>query len=216
MTMNAFPLAATVILLLITLVATEETMTIEGRLQYPDKTPFNITTRITLNHDEYTTYSRRDGQFSIYNVVPGIHVLDIHSPTHHFSQVKCQFKPDAEEGKPVFSCLEYVYPGAQKQVLGDKLDLTAWATYEYFEERRGFSIFSIFKNPMILMMLFTVGLMYFMPKMMEGLEPEERERMQKQMEMQQNPTKMIGELFGGMGGGEPEPETKSKQRKSKK
>lgn len=56
-------------------------------------------------------------------------------------------------------------------------------------------------------MVFTVGLMYYMPKMMEGLEPEERERMQKQMAMQQNPSAMLGELFGGLGGGEePQPQ----------
>lgn len=62
-------------------------------------------------------------------------------------------------------------------------------------------------------MVFTVGLMYYMPKMMEGLEPEERERMQKQMEMQQNPTKMLGELFSGMGGAEPAEESPSKSKK---
>jgi len=54
-----------------------------------------------------------------------------------------------------------------------------------------------------------------MPKMMEGLEPEERERMKKQMEMQQNPTQMLSELFGGFGG-EPEPEPKPSKKKIKK
>ena len=64
-------------------------------------------------------------------------------------------------------------------------------------------------------MVFTVGLMYFMPKMMEGLEPEERERMQRQMEMQQNPSAMIGELFSGFTGPDPD-EPKSGKKKIKK
>ena len=54
---------------------------IEGLLEFPagvTKT-FNITTKITLNHGEYTTYSRRDGSFVIYDVGPGIHQLDIDS-----------------------------------------------------------------------------------------------------------------------------------------
>lgn len=191
-------------------------MTIEGRLQFPDDTPYNTTTRITVNHGEYTTYSRRDGNFTIHDIVPGIYLLDVHSPTHHFSQVKCLFKPDAvKEGKPAFNCLEYLYPGAPKQAVADILVINALATYEFFEVRKGFSILSMMKNPMVLMMLFTVGIMYAMPKLMEGLEPEERERMQKQMEMQQNPTKMLGELFGGLTG-DSEQETKSKQRKIKK
>jgi hypothetical protein len=187
-------------------------MTIEGHLQYPDETPFNVTTRITMNHGEYTTYSRTDGNFTFHHVKPGVHIIDVHSPTHHFSQVKCRFKPDAIDDEPIFSCLEYPYPGATKIPVKKHLVLTALATYEYFEMKKGFSVFGILKNPMLLMMLFSVGLMYFMPKMMEGLEPEERERVRKQMQMQQNPTQMLSELFSG--GTSIEPETK--QRKAKK
>jgi hypothetical protein len=192
-------------------ISAESTMTIEGHLQYPDETPFNVTTRISMNHGEYTTYSRTDGNFTIHNVKPGVHIIDVHSPTHHFSQVKCRFKPDAID-EPIFGCLEYPYPGATKIPVKKHLVLTALATYEYFEMKRGFSVFGILKNPMMLMMLFSVGLMYFMPKMMEGLEPEERERVRKQMQMQQNPTQMISELFSGSASSEPEP----KQRKAKK
>lgn len=190
------------------------TISIEGRLQFPDTTPFNTTTRISVNHGVYTTYSRPDGNFTIHSLPPGIYLIDIHSPTHHFSQIKCQFKPEAvDEGKLPLNCLEYVYPGAPKQVVEHMLVLNALATYEYFEVKRGFSIMSILKNPMLLMMAVGVGLMYLMPKMMENMEPEERERMQKQMEMQQNPTKMLGELFGGFSG---EAEAKASPKKIKK
>ena len=58
--------------------------------------------------------------------------------------------------------------------------------------------------------------MYYMPKMMEGLDPEERARMQKQMEMQQNPTKMLGELFSGITGGEEPASSPSNKKKIKK
>jgi len=64
--------------------------------------------------------------------------------------------------------------------------------------------------------VFTVGLMYYMPKMMEGLEPEERERMKKQMEMQQNPTAMLGELFSGFSGEPEASDSKSGKKKIKK
>jgi ER membrane protein complex subunit 7 len=196
--------------------AFEETMDMEGRLQFPDKSPFNVTTKVSINHGEYITYSRReDGNFTVRGITPGVYVIDVHSPTHHFGQVKCQFKPDAdrENAQSVFSCIEYIYPGAPKQVVEKPLVVTAYATYDYFEVKKGFSAMSILKNPMMIMMVLTVVIMYYMPKMMEGLEPEERERMQKQMEMQQNPTKMLGELFGGLGGGDPEPERRSKAKK---
>jgi hypothetical protein len=54
-----------------------------------------------------------------------------------------------------------------------------------------------------------------MPKMMEGLEPEDKERMKAQMEMQKDPTKMFGQLWGDMTGAGEE-ESKSKPRKIKK
>ena len=87
-------------------------------------------------------------------------------------------------------CIEYVYPGAPKQAIPHPLELTAHASYEYYEPRQGFSILSILKNPMLLMMIVSVGMMVLMPKMMEGLDPEQKEQMQKQMAMQQDPSKV--------------------------
>lgn len=51
-----------------------------------------------------------------------------------------------------------------------------------------------------------------MPKMMEGLDPEEREQMKKQMEMQQDPSKMLGSLFG-LGDEDNESPRKTKKNK---
>ena len=110
-----------------------------------------------------------------------------------FSQVKIQLLEDSMD-KP--NCIEYAYPGANKQPIAHPLVLTAHATYEYFEQRPAFSVFSLLRNPMLLMMLFSVGMMYLMPKMMENLEPEEKEKMRAQMELQKDPAKMLSQLFG--------------------
>lgn len=166
--------------------------TIEGRLQFPDTSAFNITRRIVLNHGEISTYSRSDGTFALYNVPLGIHVLDVQCPVYHFAQIKIQLLEDEPP-----KCLEYLFPGAKKQFAKYPLVLTSIAKYEYFEPRRGFSIFSILKNPMFLMMGVSAILMLWMPKMMEGLDPEEREQMKRQMEMQKDPTKLLSQLWGG-------------------
>jgi hypothetical protein len=168
------------------------TATIKGTLLLPDDTPVNMT-RLSLNAGEQLTYSRLDGTFAFYNVPPGVHLVDVHSHTLMFSQVKIQLLEDSTD---IPKCIEYAYPGANKQPIAHPLVLTAHATYEYFEQRAGFSIFSLLRNPMLLMMLFTVGMMYLMPKMMENLEPEEKEKMRAQMEMQKDPTKMLSHLFG--------------------
>ncbi len=181
--------------------------TLEGKLQFTDGLAFNLTSRIVLNHGEISTYSRADGSFVLYNVPPGIHQLDVFSSVYHFPQLKIQLLED-ESADP--KCLEYLYPGAKKQIAKYPLVLTAMAKYEYFEPRRGFSIFSLLKNPMFLMMGVSVILMFWMPKMMESLDPEEREQMKKQMELQKDPSKMLGQLFSGMTGTE---EIQSKKKK---
>ena len=165
-------------------------------------------TRISLDAGEQMTYSRLDGTFAFYDVPPGVHLVDVHSHTYMFSQVKIQLLEDSMDAP---KCIEYAFPGASKQAIPHPLVLTAHATYEYFEPRPRFSILSLLKNPMLLMMIFSAGLMYMMPKMMEGLEPEEQERMRKQMEMQKDPQKLMASLFG-MGEEEPPPKT----RRSKK
>lgn len=87
-------------------------------------------------------------------------------------------------------CIEYIYPGAPKQAVSYPLELIAHASYQYYEARQRFSIFAIFKNPMLLMMLVMGGMMFMMPKMMENLDPEQKEQMQRQLEMQQDPSKV--------------------------
>jgi hypothetical protein len=192
---------------------TTTTTIIEGRLVAADTLPYNTTTRITLNNDEYTTYSRVDGSFSIYNVKPGVHQLDIHSTTHHFGQIKIQLLPESMD-QP--KCLEYAYPGAPKAMIPYPLVLTAHATYQYFEKRAGLSIFGLLKNPMVLMMIVSAGLMFLMPRMMEGLDPEEKAKMRKQMETQQDPTKMLSQMWGDLAGTKEEAQPKQKQRRVKK
>mmetsp|Transcript_9654 Transcript_9654/g.16965 ORF Transcript_9654/g.16965 Transcript_9654/m.16965 type:complete len:220 (-) Transcript_9654:939-1598(-) len=187
---------------------------LEGRLQFPDKTPFNITTKITLNNGEYNTYSRKDGSFVIYNVPPGIHQLDIDSKVYHFGQIKIQL---LEESMDSPKCLEYAYPGAAKKVVKYPLVLSPKGTYQYFEVKKGFSILSLLKNPMVLMMLFSVGMMVWMPKMMEGLEPEEKARMKKQMEAQKDPTQMLSQMWGEItGGGEEQAGTTRRERRERR
>ena len=187
---------------------------LEGRLEFPNSEPFNITTRITLNNGEYTTYSRTDGSFVIYNVGPGIHRLDIDSKTYHFGQVKIQLKEDSMESP---KCIEYAFPGAPKRALKYPLVLNPKGTFQYFETKKGFSIFALLRNPMVIMMLFSVGLMVMMPKMMEGLDPEEKAKMKEQMKNQQDPSQMLSQMWGEITGGAEEeaPKTKKERRRVK-
>ena len=182
------------------------TTTINGQLRLPDEKQQLNSTKIVLNSGEFISYSRSDGTFSFYGVPSGIHVLDVHSHAYHFGQIKIQL---LEEQLDDPKCIEYAYPGAPKVAIPHPLIMTAHARYEYFEPSGGFNPMMLLKNPMFLMMIVGVGMMTLMPMMMENLEPEERERMQKQMEMQKDPTKMLSSLFGIE---EPQAEVTKKRR----
>ncbi|EON61675.1 hypothetical protein W97_00891 [Coniosporium apollinis CBS 100218] len=61
-------------------------------------------------------------------------------------------------------------------------EVRAVAGKEYYQERSGFSVLSFLKSPMILMALFSLGLIVGMPYLMENMDPETRaefEEMQK-------------------------------------
>jgi len=195
-------------LLLVALFAPTGATTIVGQLQFPDKSSFNETVRIVLNHGELWTYSRQDGSFALETVPPGIHVLDVYSSVYHFSQYKIQLSQDDMDNP---KCLEYAYPGAIKQPVSHPLVITAVATYDYFEKRPGFTLLALLRNPMLLMMAFAAGLMFLMPKLMEGMDDEEKEQMKRQMELQKDPSKMLGQLFGTT----PAPAPTSKKNKTK-
>ena len=60
---------------------------------------------------------------------------------------------------------------------------------------------SIIKNPMLLMMLVSVGGMMFLPQIMNNLDPEQQELMAKQMAMQKDPSAALSEMFKGLTGG---------------
>mmetsp|Transcript_24798 Transcript_24798/g.59819 ORF Transcript_24798/g.59819 Transcript_24798/m.59819 type:complete len:255 (-) Transcript_24798:410-1174(-) len=182
---------------------TMTTASISGRLRHPDPDTTINSTRITLNDGStHSTYTQVDGSFVFHRVPPGVHLLDVQSREHHFSQVKIQLLDDSMDSP---KCIEYAYPGAPKQAIPHPLELVAHASYEYYEPRQGFSLASIFKNPMMLMMLVSVGGMVLMPKMMEGLDPDQKEQMQKQMAMQQDPSKMLTQMFQDMTGTGEEP-----------
>lgn len=181
-------------------ICTELTATIKGRLVVPYAAQVNVT-RVTLNDGEYNTYTDLNGNFTFYRVVPGIHVLDVHDHYLSYSQVKIQLLEE-DMGSP--KCIEYVYFGAEKHVISHPLELTANAKFQYFEKRASLSWAFIFRNPMVMIMIMSVGMMYVMPKMMANMDDGQKEQMKKQMEMQKtmttDPSKMISNLWGQLKG----------------
>lgn len=114
------------------------------------------------------------------------------------TQVKISVRPDAPEARDQVLCLEYKYPGAPKLKMEHPLLLRAHSAYQYFEPRNRFGpLLAQLSSPMTWMLLLSVLVAFYMPKMMDGLTEEEKARLQEQS----NPSALFQELLGGGGGG---------------
>jgi hypothetical protein len=187
------------------------TANIEGYIFLPNGTTLS-NTLISLNDGEYKTYSQQDGRFILYDIPPGVHSLDVHDQQFFFSQVKIQLL-DQYMDSP--KCIEYIYPGAIKQQIQYPLKLVAHGSFSYFDIRPVFSPFSLLKNPMVLLMVFGVIMIFVMPSMMENLDEDQKMQFKKQMEMQKDPTKLFSSLIGDLSGKD-DTETNSSVKKVKR
>mmetsp|Transcript_22820 Transcript_22820/g.29590 ORF Transcript_22820/g.29590 Transcript_22820/m.29590 type:complete len:214 (+) Transcript_22820:85-726(+) len=169
----------------------ETTYPIEGKLLLPDRIPASDV-KVSMNGGEYVTYTKADGSFNFHDVIPGIYLLDILSTSHYFSQVKVNLPSNPAER---IRCIEYQYPGANKQPLSYPMTLTAHAPTWYFEKREQFGIHTLFKNPMMFMVVLTLGMIVIFPKMMKNMDPEALKEMQEQMENSQDMGKMFSSMF---------------------
>ncbi|GMI61206.1 hypothetical protein ScalyP_jg8772 [Parmales sp. scaly parma] len=198
--------------------------TLSGTILPPPSTlnsiePPSSSYKLSLNGAEHTTFSASStGSFAFVDLTPGVYALQVDSVTGDFASkstdednfmfpfIKIQVSSDSTA-----KCLLYYYLGGEMTNINcENVKLPAMSRVSFFDKRRPFSLMGLFKNPMLLMMLFGAGMTYMMPKMMEGMDPEQKAQMEKQMAMQSDPMAMMKEMFSG---GEEEPAAEAKTKK---
>ena len=168
---------------------------VEGKIKLPLKLLQEgdlRTTEVTLNGGEHRAFTRPDGSCRFTADAPGVYLLEVFTTEYLFSQFKLNLPEDDGE----IRVLEYMYPGANKRAAAYPVDLRPHVKLEYFDKRQQPGLHTLFRNPMLLMMGFTMLMVFFMPKLMDSLDPEERKRMEEQMSNSSDPQKMIKGLFG--------------------
>ncbi|KAJ9141892.1 ER membrane protein complex subunit-like protein [Pleurostoma richardsiae] len=143
--------------------------------------------------------------FVFRDVAPGSYLLDVHCPTHAFAPLRVDVLEQppagagAEDGKARVKVWE-TYRGNDWDNRGEVLPADGEGVFEvrplggknYFMERSKFSVFSILKNPMILVGLVSMGLFFGMPYLVDNMDPEMREEWEKSQKS--NP---MNSLMGG-------------------
>ncbi|GLJ27614.1 hypothetical protein SUGI_0541800 [Cryptomeria japonica] len=144
---------------------------------FPSKTA-NI--KVILNGGETVSFIRPDGYFSFYDVPAGTHLIEVVAMGYFFSPVRIDVSARLH-GK-----VQAVQ--TENRRLLTELVLEPLREDYYFEKREPFSILSLLKSPMGLMVGFMVVAVFLLPKLMENIDPEEMKRAQEEMRNQPAPS----------------------------
>ncbi|XP_010928303.1 ER membrane protein complex subunit 7 homolog [Elaeis guineensis] len=160
--------------------------TVAGRVKLEGATSKGFTpmktsnTKVILNGGQRVTFLRADGYFSFHNVPAGTHLIEVSAMDYFFSPVRIDIS-SRNPGKIQAALTE------NKRLLHE-LVLEPSREEQYYEIREPFSLMSLLKSPMGLMVGFMVIVMFLMPKLMENMDPEEMRRAQEEMRAQGVPS----------------------------
>ncbi|XP_075506237.1 ER membrane protein complex subunit 7 homolog [Primulina tabacum] len=154
-----------------------EGFSINGKVRFPgfSATGFGLpaklsNVRVILNGGQKVAFLRPDGYFSFHNVPAGTHLIEVAAIGYFFSPVRVDVSA-RNPGKVQAALTE------TRKALTE-LVLEPLQEEQYYEIREPFSVMSIFKSPMGLMVGFMVIVMFVMPKL---VDPEELKRAQEEM-----------------------------------
>lgn len=165
-----------------------------GGLKLPGGQPFKAVPQlqaqppgvITLHNSEHTikTITKADGTFIFRQVPEGVYMLLAEFAHLQFPLLRVSV---IETRTGTLRIRATVNDGTQQSVEGDgtfdaPLELTAVGRHVYFVPREEFSVLSLFKNPMILMMVVSFGLMGLMKLVPQEELKQQMKEMNKQVQ----------------------------------
>ncbi|CAI5946267.1 unnamed protein product [Closterium sp. NIES-65] len=146
--------------------------------------------KILINGGDSVAFVRSNGYFSIA-LSPGSHTLQVAAPGAFFLPVVLQV---SAKHAGSFRAVVIREQGPASLSI-DPLIISPFAAEEYLERRQPFSIWTIVKSPMGIMICFMLVVMVVLPRLADSIDPEEMKQMQEQMQQQQVPS-LSGLLSG--------------------
>ncbi|KAK7204789.1 hypothetical protein BZA70DRAFT_184683 [Myxozyma melibiosi] len=123
--------------------------------------------------------------FAFVNVSEGSYQLRVNCIEHIFPVLRVDVGENEVE---VF----LTHPGNDWTVTGARqpypVELKPVGKAVYYQVREGFNVLKLFKNPMLIISLFTLVMVFVLPKMMENMDPEQLKELQEQQSKSVPPT----------------------------
>ncbi|KAL5117077.1 hypothetical protein ACEQ8H_005036 [Pleosporales sp. CAS-2024a] len=162
----------------------------------PSTLPSNTHATLQSSGDPLDAFLTRSNTFHFANVSQGSYLATVHCRDYVLEPLRIDVRlEEAVEGSgekreviqawQTFLGNEWDNKGESRGEGGNGLVIEAKivGTQHYYQERGAFSPLSFLKNPMILMAVVSMGLMFGMPMLMENMDPEMKQEFE---EMQKN------------------------------
>ncbi|GJE86046.1 hypothetical protein PsYK624_021260 [Phanerochaete sordida] len=170
------------ILFFLSLVCTVLAFDLQGRVQWNEHCSGAAElgqAKVVLDNGLRKGSITQDGTFTIPDVPPGIYILSVIAHDHVFEKLRV----DVLETDTLPEVHPYV-PGTPLSSstavsLPYPIQMSAVHRLNFYTEREGFNLVGMFKNPMMMMMLFGGGLVFAMPYIMKNLDPEALQTLEK-------------------------------------
>ena len=153
-----------------------------GRIPHKD-----VRVSLLINSGERrSTVPLKDGSFTLLDVAPGIHILEVAAPGYRFPRLRVEMSA-RHAGKFRAALVEN-----HRNILPLPLTAHPMGAVQFFEPRpQFFSLATLYRNPMILLMGFSLVMLFVMPKMMENMDEEQKKELQERMANQPSLTDML-------------------------
>jgi len=175
---------ASALIILIFNIISSYSVSVVGRIYpntiLPEVNELTSNTEIVLNSGEYVTYLKADHTFEVKNVKPGIYLVQVNTKDYIFDKYwvhvdETNYVTAAKEATEI----EFNYNFFKDNRCNYPLEVQAIYKKDYFEARDSINFLGFFKNPIVLLMCISIGMMYLMPRLVSGLDEEELKEMKR-------------------------------------
>jgi len=156
---------------------------IEGSIRLPRSVKVS-SARVLLDGGSYVGLVRHDGSFLLHDIPAGTYVLDVILPEYIFVPIRIDVSA-RDKGKVRASAMNVhsVAPlqsqSSRQEKLQYPLSLKPDYKADFFMKREVWSVWSLLRQPMVLMMGVTALIVIVFPRMLNSMDPKEMKEMRK-------------------------------------
>eukprot|EP00045_Choanoeca_perplexa_P022506 m.9744 g.9744 ORF g.9744 m.9744 type:complete len:218 (+) comp9497_c0_seq1:3-656(+) len=195
---------------------------LKGRVYIPADADasFVTNTKVLLDGGQYVGYLSDEGDFIINDLPSASYTLEVASPKHTYAPLRVDVDAQFDHGARAFKAdpIGGLPPVKISYTEGTGLSLRPLGRTDFFETKKKWSVLDALMNPMILMAVLPMALMYMMPSK-EAMEEMKKELAEENggADPMAMPTFNLADTLAGMtatDSGKPQAALKGKKKRN--